>query len=114
MFDAKIVPEIGSGTLMQIMVNKRRLTWVAVAVFACSLVWLFVAQPYAHPQIQMWKPTKSDLLMGPVSILLGIGVQRWTRGSPQYEHLEPWAYFGTLLMINSLIICILVVFVVKP
>lgn len=96
---------------MQIMITKRRLTWTAAAVFVCSIVWLFVAHPYAHPQ--MPKPTKSDLLTGAVLILLGIGVQRWTRGKPRYERLELWAYFGTLLMSSSLTVAIIAVFVIN-
>jgi hypothetical protein len=97
---------------MQITITKRRLTWAAAAVFVCSIVWLFVAHPYADPRRP--KPSKSGLLSDAVLILVGIGIQRWTRGKPRYERLELWAYFGTLLMTSSLIFGIIAVFVIKP
>jgi 4-amino-4-deoxy-L-arabinose transferase-like glycosyltransferase len=97
---------------MQIMINKRRLTWAAAAFFVYSLVWLFVAYPYADPRRP--KPSTSVLLMDAVLILVGIGVQHWTRGKPRYERLRLWAYFGALLMTSSLIIGLIAVFVIKP
>ena len=97
---------------MQITITKRRLTWAAAAVFVCSIVWLFVAHPYADPRRP--KPSKSGLLSDAVLILVGIGIQRWTGGKPRYERLELWAYFGTLLMTSSLIFGIIAVFVIKP
>jgi hypothetical protein len=79
---------------MQITISKRRLTWAAAAVFVCSIAWLFVAHPYAHPQIR--KPTKSDLFAGAVLIVLGIGLQRWTRGKPPIRTFRTLGLFWHL------------------
>ena len=87
--------------LMQITINKPRLTVLAALIFAASMFMLFFGPPNeGHPV----KPKNPGLILftDTVLILLGIAVQRWARDKPRYQLLGLMAYFCTLLMCSAL------------
>jgi hypothetical protein len=96
---------------MQVTINKRRLTVLAAVIFACSLAWLFALPPDLFDGGRLIRP--ANLYMAAIQILLGVGVQRWTRDRPRYERLRLWVYFYTLVICSVLVADLVAVLVRK-